>query len=150
MAFRIMLTPTRFPTNLLYIPVNNTPLHYLPSMWRPWGTRCSWTMPEHSSRCTRKALMGFVLRFCIVDVKGFIYWARDYHNEFSHFEPLTICSVGRHLTNCDMSQSMALPCIRCSYQKLTSSTFFLFWPFQLIFTTFWRKCTLATLLRRLY
>ncbi len=28
---------TRFPTNSLYTPMNNTPLHSIPSVCRPWG-----------------------------------------------------------------------------------------------------------------
>ncbi len=35
-VFRIKPTTTRFPTNSLYTPMGNTPLHSISSMGHPW------------------------------------------------------------------------------------------------------------------
>ncbi len=37
MVLRVKPTPTRFPTISLYTPMDNTPLHSIPSVCRPWG-----------------------------------------------------------------------------------------------------------------
>ncbi len=37
---RVKPTPTRFPTNSLYTPMRNTPLHSISSVCQPWGTIC--------------------------------------------------------------------------------------------------------------
>ncbi len=37
MLLRAKLTPTRFPTNSLYTPMDNTPLHSMPSVCHPLG-----------------------------------------------------------------------------------------------------------------
>ncbi len=36
---RVKATPTWFPTNSLYIPMDNTPMHPIPSVLRPWGVK---------------------------------------------------------------------------------------------------------------
>ncbi len=37
MVIRVKPTPTRFPTNSLYTPMDNTPLHSISSVCRTWG-----------------------------------------------------------------------------------------------------------------
>ncbi len=37
MLLRVKPTPTRFPTNSFYTPMDNTPLHFLSSVCHPWG-----------------------------------------------------------------------------------------------------------------
>ncbi len=37
MVLRVKPTPTRFPTNSLYAPMYNTPLHSMSSVCHPWG-----------------------------------------------------------------------------------------------------------------
>ncbi len=37
MVLRVKLTPTRFPTNSLYTPMDNTPMHSISSVCRPLG-----------------------------------------------------------------------------------------------------------------
>ncbi len=37
MALQIKPTPTRFPTNSLYTPMDNTPLYSISSVCHPWG-----------------------------------------------------------------------------------------------------------------
>ncbi len=39
MVLRVKPTPTRFPTNSLYTPVDNTNLHSISSVCHPWGWR---------------------------------------------------------------------------------------------------------------
>ncbi len=39
MVLRVKPTPTRFPTNSLYTPMGNTPLHSISSVRRPWGSQ---------------------------------------------------------------------------------------------------------------
>ncbi len=39
MVLRVKPTPTRFPTNSLYTPMDNTPLHSIPSVCHPWGVQ---------------------------------------------------------------------------------------------------------------
>ncbi len=40
-VLRVKPTPTRFPTNSLYTPMDNTPLHSISSMCHPWvNPRC--------------------------------------------------------------------------------------------------------------
>ncbi len=39
MVLRVKLTPTRFPTNSLYTPMDNTPSHSISSVCHPWGGR---------------------------------------------------------------------------------------------------------------
>ncbi len=39
MVLRVKPTPTRFPTNSLYTPMDNTPLHSISSVCHPWGRR---------------------------------------------------------------------------------------------------------------
>ncbi len=36
MVLRVKPSPTRLPTNSLYTPMDNTPLHSLPSVCHPW------------------------------------------------------------------------------------------------------------------
>ncbi len=36
-GYGIPSTPTGLPTKTLNIPLDNTPLHALPTVWRPWG-----------------------------------------------------------------------------------------------------------------
>ncbi len=36
MVLHVKPTPTRFPTNSLYTPMDNTPLHSISSMCHPW------------------------------------------------------------------------------------------------------------------
>ncbi len=36
-VLQVMPTPTRFPTNSLYTPMDNTSLHSIPSVRHPWG-----------------------------------------------------------------------------------------------------------------
>ncbi len=38
-CFRVKPTTTRFPTNSLYAPMDNTPLHPIPSVCHPWGCK---------------------------------------------------------------------------------------------------------------
>ncbi len=38
MVFLVKPTPTRFPTNSLYTPMDNTPLHSISSVCYPWDT----------------------------------------------------------------------------------------------------------------
>ncbi len=38
MLLRVKPTPTRFPTNSLYTPVDNTPLHSISYVCHPWGS----------------------------------------------------------------------------------------------------------------
>ncbi len=38
MVPQVRPTPTRFPTNILYTPLDNTSLRSLPSVWRPYTT----------------------------------------------------------------------------------------------------------------
>ncbi len=38
MVLRVMATPTRFQTNSLYTPMDSTPLHSIPSLYRPYST----------------------------------------------------------------------------------------------------------------
>ncbi len=45
MIFRVRPTPTRFPTNSLYTPIDNTTLHSISSVCHPWG-RSSCTHTE--------------------------------------------------------------------------------------------------------
>ncbi len=40
MVLRVRPTPTRFPTNSLYIPMDNIPLHSIPRMCQPWCLFC--------------------------------------------------------------------------------------------------------------
>ncbi len=40
MVLRVKPTPTLFPTNSLYNPMDSTPLHSLSSVWHPWGSCC--------------------------------------------------------------------------------------------------------------
>ncbi len=40
MVLRVRPTPTRFPTNSLYTPMDNTPLHSRSSVCHPWGNSC--------------------------------------------------------------------------------------------------------------
>ncbi len=37
MVLRVKPTPTRFPTNSLYTPMDSTPLHSISSVCHPWG-----------------------------------------------------------------------------------------------------------------
>ncbi len=37
MVLRVKPTPTRLPTNSLYTPMDNTPLHSISSVCHPWG-----------------------------------------------------------------------------------------------------------------
>ncbi len=37
MVHRLGPAPAQFPTKILYTPVNSTPLHPVPSVWRPLG-----------------------------------------------------------------------------------------------------------------
>ncbi len=37
MVLRVKPTPIRFPTNNLYTPMDNTPLHSISSVCHPWG-----------------------------------------------------------------------------------------------------------------
>ncbi len=37
MVLRVKPTPTRFPTNSLYTPMDNTPLHSVSSVFHLWG-----------------------------------------------------------------------------------------------------------------
>ncbi len=37
MVLRVKPTPTRFPTNSLYSPMDNTPLHFIQSVCHPLG-----------------------------------------------------------------------------------------------------------------
>ncbi len=39
MVIRVKPTPTRFPTNSLYIPMDNTPMHSISSVCHPWGKK---------------------------------------------------------------------------------------------------------------
>ncbi len=40
-VLRVKPTPTRFPTNSLYTPMDNTPLHSISSVGHPWvNPRC--------------------------------------------------------------------------------------------------------------
>ncbi len=41
MLLGVKLTPTRFPANSLYTPMDNTPLHSIPSVCHPWGDCCA-------------------------------------------------------------------------------------------------------------
>ncbi len=43
---RVKPTPTRFPTNSLYTPMDNTPLHSISSVCHPWGENwcCCWNV----------------------------------------------------------------------------------------------------------
>ncbi len=38
MVLRVKATQTRFPTNSLYIPMDNTTLHSISSVCHPWGS----------------------------------------------------------------------------------------------------------------
>ncbi len=38
MVLRVKPAPPRFPTNCLYIPMDNTPLHSISSVCHPWVT----------------------------------------------------------------------------------------------------------------
>ncbi len=40
MVLRVKPTPTRLPTNSLYTPMDNTPLHSISSVRHPWGNHC--------------------------------------------------------------------------------------------------------------
>ncbi len=40
MVLRVKHTPTRLPTNNLYTPMDNTPLHSISSVCHPWGYNC--------------------------------------------------------------------------------------------------------------
>ncbi len=40
MVLRVKPTPTWFPTNSLYTPMDNTPLHSISSVCHPWGGSC--------------------------------------------------------------------------------------------------------------
>ncbi len=40
MVLRVKHTPTPFPTNSLYIPMDNAPLHSIASVCHPWGECC--------------------------------------------------------------------------------------------------------------
>ncbi len=40
MVLRVKPTPTRFPTNSLYTPMDNTPLHTISNVCHPWGCCC--------------------------------------------------------------------------------------------------------------
>ncbi len=40
MVLLVKSTPTRFPTNSLYTPMDNTPFLYISSVCHPWGERC--------------------------------------------------------------------------------------------------------------
>ncbi len=37
MVLRVKPTPTRFPTNCLYTPMDNKPLHSISSVCHPWA-----------------------------------------------------------------------------------------------------------------
>ncbi len=37
MLLRVRPILTRFPTNILYTQVNNSPVHYIPSVWHAWA-----------------------------------------------------------------------------------------------------------------
>ncbi len=37
LVLRVKPTPTRFPTNSLYTPMDNTPMHSISSVCHPWG-----------------------------------------------------------------------------------------------------------------
>ncbi len=37
MVLRVKPTPARFPTNSLYTPMDNTPMHSITSVYHPWG-----------------------------------------------------------------------------------------------------------------
>ncbi len=47
-VLRVKPTPTRFPANSLYTPMDNTPLHSISSVCHPWGKRCvlRWCKPS--------------------------------------------------------------------------------------------------------
>ncbi len=51
-VLRIMPTPTRLPTNCLHTPMDNTPLHSIPSVRRPWLTYATDIHP-HSDQCCK-------------------------------------------------------------------------------------------------
>ncbi len=42
MVLRVEPTLTRFPTNSLYTPMDNIPLHSISSMCHPWGEGWRW------------------------------------------------------------------------------------------------------------
>ncbi len=55
MVLRVRPTPTRFPTNSLYIPMENTPLHSIPRVyysWDEWG--CTRTKSTLMSSCWKQ------------------------------------------------------------------------------------------------
>ncbi len=38
MVLRVKPTPTRFPANNIYTPMDNTPMHSISSVCHPWGS----------------------------------------------------------------------------------------------------------------
>ncbi len=49
MVLRVKPTPTRLPTNSFYTPVDNTPLHSIPSVCHPWSGACGGTAVRRPS-----------------------------------------------------------------------------------------------------
>ncbi len=53
MVLQVKPTPTQFPTNSLYTPMDNMPLHSISSACHPWGY-CSNTNFARRFRCDDK------------------------------------------------------------------------------------------------
>ncbi len=58
MVLRVKPTPTLFPTNSLYTPMENTPLHSISSVFHPWGM---WWRPRCYTDQLEEAI-GFLRR----------------------------------------------------------------------------------------
>ncbi len=57
MVLRVRPTPTRFPTNSLYTPVDNTPLHSISSVCHPLGEAAAVSLLRGGDACQLPTLL---------------------------------------------------------------------------------------------
>ncbi len=67
MVLRVKPIPTRFPTNSLYNPMDNTPLNSFPSVCHPWGEGSAF----HCLTVVGTIFVSNLSQFVIIHVRSF-------------------------------------------------------------------------------
>ncbi len=67
MTLRVKPTPTRFPTNSLYTPMDNKPLHSISRVCLPWGDCCGSKNPQRVHKITFMILTSLSLSIFLDD-----------------------------------------------------------------------------------
>ncbi len=120
MVLRVRPTPTRFPTNSLYTPMDNTPLHSISSVCYPWGDRCyRYSKLTRHNQATSSLVQPVVFFTCSRGKGSDVFFSFSFLSiEFTH-----ICSHPRLACACSFFSQSPTKKIRTHTRTHTVFTF---------------------------